>query len=83
MKTLTVDLPDDVFAVLRRSPAEVSVDVRLAATIDWYRRGLISQGRAAEIAGVSRADFLDALAVRKIDVFQVDIDDLRREIDRA
>ena len=30
--------------------------------IDWYQRGLISQGRGAEIAGVPRADFIDALA---------------------
>jgi hypothetical protein len=28
-------------------------------TIEWYRQGLVSQGRAAEIAGVARADFID------------------------
>jgi predicted HTH domain antitoxin len=38
--------------------------------------GLVSQGRAAELAGISRADFIDALAVRRIDVVHVDDDDL-------
>jgi predicted HTH domain antitoxin len=54
--------------------------VRLAAAIDWYRRGLISQGRAAEVAGIPRADFIDALAVRKIEVVQVDLEALDREL---
>jgi len=48
--------------------------VRLAAAIDWYRRGVIFQGRAAEIAGVARADFIDALAARWIEVVQIDFD---------
>lgn len=73
---VTIELPDDVYATLRRSPLEVKKEVRLAAAIDWYRRGLISQGRAAELAGMSRAEFIDALAARRIDVFQVDFDEL-------
>ena len=52
----------------------------MAAAIDWYRRGLLSQGGAAEIAGVSRADFIDALAARRIEVVQLEGDELRREL---
>jgi predicted HTH domain antitoxin len=81
MATLQVTFPDDLFAALRKSPGEVEKEVRLAAAIDWYRRGLISQGRAAELAGLARADFLDELAARKIDVFQVDMGELAKEIE--
>jgi predicted HTH domain antitoxin len=83
MPVVTIDLPEEVYATLRRSPRELAQDVRLAAAIDWYRRGLISQGRGAEIAGVARADFIDALAARKIDVVQVDLDALERDLERA
>jgi predicted HTH domain antitoxin len=83
MTTLTIDLPDDVYAVLRRSPLEVQREIRLAAAIDWYRRGLISQERAAELAGLPRADFLNELAARKIDVHYVDLEELKREIERG
>lgn len=79
--SVTIELPDELPRALRRSTTELKRDITLAAAIDWYRRGLISQGRAAELAGISRAAFLDALAARKIDVFQVDIDELKREID--
>ncbi|MFL6259719.1 MAG: UPF0175 family protein [Thermoanaerobaculia bacterium] len=81
MATLTIEVPEGALAALRKSPGEVERDVRLAAAIDWFRRGLISQGRAAEIAGIPRADFIDELAARKIDVFQMDFDELKREIE--
>lgn len=81
MATLTIELPEGVLNALRQSPREAEKDVRLAAAIEWYRRGAISQGRAAEIAEISRAAFIDALASRKVDVFEVDLEELKREID--
>jgi predicted HTH domain antitoxin len=81
MATLTIELPEGVLSSLHQSPGDAEKDVRLAIAIEWYRRGAMSQGRAAEFAGVPRADFIDALAARKIDVFQVDLDELRREIE--
>ena len=81
MATLTIEVPEGVLSALRQSPSEAERDVRLAAAIDWFRRGLVSQGRAAEIAGLPRADFIAELAVRKIDVFQVDFDELKRELE--
>ncbi len=79
MKKVTVEFPEDVFSTLRRSPNEVAQEVKLAAAIDWYRRGLVSQGRAAEIAGIPRADFIDALAARRIEPVQVDPEVLDEE----
>jgi predicted HTH domain antitoxin len=83
MAVLTIDLPEEIFATLRRSPRELEREVRLAAAIDWYRQGLISQGRGAEIAGVPRADFIDALAARKIEVAQIDLETLERDLEHA
>lgn len=60
MVTVTVELPESIFSTLRRSPHELEQEVRLAAPIDWYAWELASQGRGAEIAGVPRADFIDA-----------------------
>jgi predicted HTH domain antitoxin len=48
--------------------------------VHWYSRGEISQERAAEIAGLNRKEFLLVLAREKVDVFLVDIDDLKREL---
>lgn len=81
MAVLTIDLPEEIYSTLRRSPRELEKEVRLAAAIDWYRQGLISQGRGAEIAGVPRADFIDALAARKVEVAQIDFEALERDLE--
>jgi predicted HTH domain antitoxin len=83
MMTLTIELPDEVYETLRRSPAEVQRDMRLAAAIRWYSQGLMSQERAAAVAGLDRTDFLMALAREKVDAFPVDLEELAREIARG
>jgi predicted HTH domain antitoxin len=80
MSTLTLELPEDVFSALRRSPEEFVRELRLAAAIHWYQRAQISQEKAAQIAGLDRTDFLLALAREGVDAFVVDFDDLRREL---
>ena len=80
MTPITLQMPDDVFAALRRSPDEFARELRLAAAVHWYSRGDISQEKAAEIAGLNRKEFLLALAREKVDVFLVDFDDLKREL---
>ena len=83
MPTVSLDLPEDVFSALRRSPDEFVRELRLAAAIHWYERGEISQEKAADIAGLDRTDFLLALAREQADAFVVDFDDLKRELDRG
>ncbi|MBA3492883.1 MAG: UPF0175 family protein [Gammaproteobacteria bacterium] len=83
MTTVTLDLPDDVFSALRRSPQDFGREMRLAAAVHWHQRGEVSQEKAAQIAGLNRAAFLAALAREQVDVFQVDFEDLKRELDRA
>lgn len=83
MPTVNLDLPEDVFSALRRSPDEFVRELRLAAAIHWYERGEISQEKAAYIAGLDRTDFLLALARENADAFVVDFADLKRELDRA
>jgi predicted HTH domain antitoxin len=82
MTRVQVEFDSDVFATLRRSPEEIVQEMRLAAAIIWYAQGRISQSRAAELAEVSRAQFLDALSASGISACQEtleDLDEVRRE----
>ena len=83
MRKVTLELPEEVFSALRRSPEEFARDLRLAAAIHWYERGEVSQEKAAGIAGMDRTDFLSALAREKANAFVVDFDDLNRELGRG
>ena len=78
MTTITIEMPDDVFATLRCSPDELARDACQAVAIQWYSQGLISQGKAAEIAGLDRTEFLYRLAHANVDAFQINGEELAR-----
>jgi predicted HTH domain antitoxin len=82
MATVTVEVPDDAFSALRRSPREFAQDMRLAAAIQWHHQRLISQGKAAAIAGLSRRDFLLALYHAKVEASQADIEEMKEDVER-
>jgi predicted HTH domain antitoxin len=81
MKTITIEVPDDTSLPFAASDEAFARELRIAAAIFWYDRGMISQGRGAEIAGLSRADFLDALFRAKVPASQVTIDELKEELE--
>lgn len=83
MYSLTVDIPDELFSALRRSPRELARDLRVAAAIHWYRRGELSQEKAASLAGMDRTDFLLELSRQGVDAFLVDFQDLDAELARG
>jgi predicted HTH domain antitoxin len=74
MATVTIDVPDDALTALDRSPEELSREMRLASALFWYTQGRISAEKAAEFAGVSRVEFLEAVAAAKVPVPAADAD---------
>jgi predicted HTH domain antitoxin len=78
-----MDLPEGAFSALHASPDQFVREMRLAAAVKWYETEQVSQSKAAEIAGVSRADFLDALARYGVPVFQTTCEELEDEISRG
>ena len=81
--TFTIELPESLLTPFAGTPEAFAREVRLAAAIEWYREGRVSQGKAAEIAGLNRIDFLDALYRAKVPACQVTVDEVMEEVERA
>ena len=79
MVRMTIELPAGALASLHKGPEEFASELRLAAAVKWYEMRLISQGRAAEIAGLSRSEFLGALGRFGVSPFQYGADEILAE----
>jgi len=82
MKTITIEDPDDTTLPFAGSDEEFARELRLAAAIFWYDRRLITQGKGAEIAGLSRAEFIDALGRANVSAIQTTVEELKAELER-
>lgn len=77
---VTFDIPEELLSITRTSPEEFVDEMRLAAAVKWYEMGKISQSKAAQLAGITRAEFLDFLALFKVSPFQTTSDELKEEL---
>ena len=77
---VSIELPREVFSALRQDPSNCVREIRLAAAVKWYEMHLISQAKAAEITGVSRAEFLTALTRFGVSPFQYEAGEIVQEV---
>ncbi len=80
MQTVSLEIPATTFAALGESPDEFVSEMRIAAAVKWYELGRLSQGKAAEVAGLSRSAFIDALSRFKVSPIQISTEEMAREL---
>jgi predicted HTH domain antitoxin len=80
---LKLEMPEGAFSALRKDPNEFVKEMRLTAAVKWYEMGIVSQEKAAEIAGLSRADFIFSLARFNVSPFQYTAEEIEEELHNA
>jgi predicted HTH domain antitoxin len=81
-QVLQIELPDEVFLGMQKDPERLAAEMRVAAAVKWYEMGMLSQGKAAEVAGLSRAAFIYELGHFGVSPFQETAEEILESVNR-
>lgn len=73
---ITIDIPESVLLAEKMDAASFGRQMRLLTAIKLYELGRLSSGRAAELAGMSRVEFLLRLGDYQVFPLLADLESL-------
>jgi hypothetical protein len=80
IRTVTVDLPSEVFDATPWEPGTIAGEMRVLWLIEQVRTRRLGHGKAAELAGFGRERFLELMGVHGVSAFDLDVEDLSDEV---
>ncbi|MBN1977019.1 MAG: UPF0175 family protein [Anaerolineae bacterium] len=78
-RQIVIDVPDKILLAEKTDEATFARELRMLAAVKLYELGRLSSGRAAELAGVPRIEFLLTLERYKVFPFESELRDLEGE----
>jgi predicted HTH domain antitoxin len=79
VQQIVLEIPEKVLLAEKTDALSFGQELRKLAAVKLYELGRLSSGRAAELAGMSRVEFLLALSRYKVFPFEAELTDLERE----
>lgn len=80
-KQIIINMPEEVLAAEHMDEAAFGREMSLLAAIKLYELGRLSSGRAAELAGMSRVEFLSILSQYQVFPFEDELSGLSMQAD--
>ncbi|MDW8326685.1 MAG: UPF0175 family protein [Anaerolineales bacterium] len=80
MSHLTLDVPPGFEQAIRLTPEEFGMQVRLMAALKMFELGKLSSGKAAQLAGMSRVEFLETCGRYRVSVFNYTPEEIETEL---
>ena len=75
-RQIVISVPEKVLLAEKTDEASFAHEVSMLAAVKLYELGRLSSGRAAELAGMSRVEFLLSLGRYKVFPFEAELHDL-------
>ena len=84
MCQIAIDIPEEVLYDTKMNSDEASAFARRMVAVGYYTQNKVSLGYCAQIAGMSKEDFMKYLGKHGVSIFQFDNrEELLEEIDNA
>jgi predicted HTH domain antitoxin len=80
MKELTLTYPNDLAQAVQLTTEELSAQLLLMAALKMFELGKLSSGKAAELAGLTRVEFLEACGRYRVSHFNLPDEEVEAEL---
>ena len=78
-RQIVIEVPEKVLLAAKTDESAFGRELRVLAAVKLYELGRLSSGRAAELAGMPRVEFLLELARYQVFPFEAELRDLERD----
>ncbi len=75
---ITIEVPEQVLLAEKTDPPSFGRQMRVLSAVKLYESGRLSSGRAAELAGMSRLEFLQELKRYRVFPLEAELADLEK-----
>jgi predicted HTH domain antitoxin len=83
MSLVQIEIPEEVLISLKETPQTLSRELRVLAAVKLFELGRLASGRAAQLAGQSRVEFLNALGTYQVSPFALTPEELEHDVFNA
>jgi len=80
-KTLTIQFPDLIIELLGLSPEGLEESLRKMIVLELVRKGRLSSGKAAELLGMSRWEFMDLMTEYNVPMTDLTSEELDEQLE--
>ncbi len=83
MSLVQFEIPEEIIISLKLSPTSLSDELRFFAALKLFELGRLSSGRAAQLSGLSRVEFLQRIGEYQVSPFILSEEQLARDVGNA
>jgi len=83
MSAVQLEIPEETLISLKTDAESFGHDLKMLAAVKLFELGRLSSGRAAQLAGMTRVEFLLALRHFQVSPFQITAAELRQDVQNA
>jgi predicted HTH domain antitoxin len=80
MSTVQIEVPEEILISLKETPETISRELSILAAVKLFELGKLSSGRAAQLAHVSRIEFLNLIGHYQVSPFALSPTELEHDV---